>query len=91
MQQKYINNNLVCEVSTPVKVEERNGEVFFKGQYHMNSEKGIREKEMVLLLLPDRGNEKEVWPMTVSAKPRGVCRRNCRACSQETKVSALAP
>lgn len=43
----------------------------------MNSEKGIREKEMVLLLLPDHGNEKEVWPMTVSAKPRDVCKRNC--------------
>lgn len=57
----------------------------------MNSEKGIREKETVLLLLPDHGNEKEVWPMTVSAKPREVCRRNCRACSQETKVPALAP
>lgn len=30
MQQKYINNNLVCEVSTPVKVEGRSGEVFLK-------------------------------------------------------------
>lgn len=40
----------------------------------MNSEKGIREKEMVLLLLPDHGNEKEVWPMTVSTKPRDVCK-----------------
>lgn len=45
-QKKYINNNLVCKVSTPRKVVGKNGEVFFffNGQYHINSKKGIEVK-----------------------------------------------
>lgn len=57
----------------------------------MNSEKGIREQEMVLLLLPDHGNKKEVWLMAVPAKSRGVGRRNHWACLQEAKISSLTP
>lgn len=43
---------------------------------------------MNLLLLPDHGNENEMWPMLVSAKARGVCRANCWACLKEAKFPA---